>query len=58
MAPVEYRVGDVVEVQLSFVIVPLREGRWKMLLVLRAITLIDAVSTKVRVDLVLGRSSS
>ena len=45
--PMEFRVGDAVEVQLSFVGITISGGKYKILLVLRAITLLDTTLSKV-----------
>lgn len=39
--PMKIHPGDVVEVQVSFVAIPLKQQRYKLLVVLRAITLLD-----------------
>ncbi|KAF8881012.1 hypothetical protein BD779DRAFT_1445810, partial [Infundibulicybe gibba] len=39
--PQSFRVGDMVEVQISLVVVPLRQQKYKMMAVLRAIALLD-----------------
>ncbi|KAF9465393.1 hypothetical protein BDZ94DRAFT_1307255 [Collybia nuda] len=41
MDPSLFRIGDIVEVQLSFVVVPVKNNRSKMINVLRAVTLLD-----------------
>lgn len=46
-SPTLFRVGDVVEVKLSFVVVPLRAQQHKMIPVLRAVTLLDDTPTRV-----------
>jgi hypothetical protein len=38
-------VGDIVEAQLSFVVIPVKAGRRKMLTVLRSLTLLDGAYT-------------
>ena len=43
-----FRVGDIVEVQLSFVGVPIKEKRHKMLVVLRSMALLDGQFSMVR----------
>jgi hypothetical protein len=43
--------GDVLEIQASFMVVPLKGKKFKMLIVLRAITLLDNSATKVRGNL-------
>lgn len=42
MEPVKFRIGDIVEAQMSFVTIPLRGKQFKMLTILRAITLLDS----------------
>ncbi|KIL65175.1 hypothetical protein M378DRAFT_77339, partial [Amanita muscaria Koide BX008] len=46
--PQIYRVGDIVEVQVSFVVTPVREGKRKMRTILRSIALINGKFTQVR----------
>jgi len=41
MKPQSYRVGDIVEVQLSFVVVPLRNQKYKLVNVLHSIALLE-----------------
>jgi len=41
IAPNAFRVGDVVEAQVSFEVIRLRGDRQKMILILRALTLLD-----------------
>jgi hypothetical protein len=41
--PAIFGVGDIVEGQVSFTVVPMKKGKFKMLLVLRALTLINRV---------------
>jgi hypothetical protein len=43
-----FRIGDIVQVQLSFVVIPIKGGRRKMLTVLRSIALLDGSFSKVR----------
>jgi hypothetical protein len=43
--------GDVLEIQASFIVVPLKAKKYKMLVVLRAITVLDNSATKVSVKL-------
>lgn len=45
--PQVFRVGDIVEVQVSFIVIPVKGGRRKMLTVLRSLALIKANSKKV-----------
>ncbi|KAG6893935.1 hypothetical protein C0995_015577 [Termitomyces sp. Mi166 len=44
--PQTFRIGDLVAVQLSFIVAPLRGGRYKMVVVLRSITLLDDTFTQ------------
>lgn len=46
-APVKFQVGDIVEVQVSFAVLPLREGKMKTSMILRSITLLDRSQTQV-----------
>lgn len=45
--PVIFRVGDVVEAQVTFVILPMRNGKKKTSMVLRSLLLIDGTITHV-----------
>lgn len=45
--PVALRSGDIVEIQVSFVGVPLKGDKLRMMIVLRAITLLDCQDTMV-----------
>ena len=49
-SPQIFRVGDIVEVQMSLVVTPMGRGRRKMRTVLRAIALINGKFTEVRTD--------
>ena len=40
-----FRVGDIVQVQLSFVVIPIKAGRRKMLTILRSLALLDEAFT-------------
>ena len=42
-----FQVGDIVEVQVSFAVLPLRDGKLKTSMILRAITLLDGSQTQV-----------
>ena len=46
MDPTKFRLGDIVEAQLSFAAVPIKDGKQKLLMVLRALTLLDSTPTK------------
>ena len=50
--PIKFRSGDIVEAQVSFVCVPLKDAKYKMLVVLRALTIQDTSPLRVslRVD--------
>jgi hypothetical protein len=41
MDPMNFRVGDIVEAQMSFVGIPYQGGKTRMMVVLRALTLLD-----------------
>ncbi|KDR77363.1 hypothetical protein GALMADRAFT_66677, partial [Galerina marginata CBS 339.88] len=45
--PVMFQIGDIVEVQVSFAIFPLRQGKLKTSMILRSISLLDGSQTKV-----------
>jgi hypothetical protein len=49
ISPVEFCIGDAVELQLSFVGIPISNNRYKVLPVLRAVTLLIAASSKVSI---------
>ncbi|KAF8222859.1 hypothetical protein L208DRAFT_1320145 [Tricholoma matsutake] len=44
--PIKFRIGDIVEAQVSFVVVPLKGKKYKMIIVLRALTLLDSTPLK------------
>jgi hypothetical protein len=46
--PQIFRIGDIVEVQISFIAVPLKRQNFKMLTVLRSIALLDSSFSEVR----------
>lgn len=46
--PQIFRVGDLVEAQVSFIGVPLKDNKYKMIVVLRSIALLDATFSQVR----------
>lgn len=48
MDPTRFKIGDIVEAQISFVGVPLKGGKAKMMTVLRALTLLDCKQSMVR----------
>ena len=41
IAPVKLQIGDIVEAQISFMVIPLRGGEFKITAVLRSLTLLD-----------------
>jgi hypothetical protein len=45
--PTQFRIGDIVEVQATIVAVPVRNNRFKMILQLRALALLDGTFTDV-----------
>lgn len=49
--PQVFRVGDIVEAQLSFVVIPVKAGKRKMLTVLRSLALLDGAYTNKLVSL-------
>jgi hypothetical protein len=51
---VKFRVGDIVEAQISFIVIPLRGDQYKMSAVLRGLTLMDGTHTSVSEKLVLN----
>lgn len=46
--PQIFRVGDIVEAQVSFIAVPLKDKKYKMITVLRSIALLDSTFSQVR----------
>lgn len=46
--PQIFRIGDIVEAQVSFIAVPLKNNKYKMIVVLRSIALLDATFSQVR----------
>jgi hypothetical protein len=52
--PITFSTGDIVEVQVSFALLPLREKKYKLSLILRSLTLFDATYTQVYFMSVLG----
>jgi hypothetical protein len=49
--PQAFRIGDIVEAQVSFVVVPLKSEGTKMLIVLRSVALLDSAFTQVTAQL-------
>jgi hypothetical protein len=45
--PASFRVGDIVEAQVSFVVVPLKDNKYKMVITLRALAILNASVTQV-----------
>ena len=56
VSPVKFRVGDIVEAQISFIVIPLHGDQYKMSAVLRGLTLMDGTQTSVSEKLVLRYS--
>ncbi|KAF8068805.1 hypothetical protein FPV67DRAFT_1414586, partial [Lyophyllum atratum] len=51
LRPQAFRIGDIVEIQVSFIVVPMKGERYKMMTVLRSIALIDGTfSNKVSLN--------
>lgn len=48
--PETFQLGDIVEVQVSFVGVPLRGSKWKISIVLRSISLFEGRFTQVNME--------
>ena len=48
--PQIFQLGDIVEVQVSFVAIPLRGKKWKISMILRSISLFEGRFTQVRVE--------
>lgn len=53
--PIKFRAGDIVEAQLSFVCVALKNAKFKMLVVLRALTLMDTSPLRVSTEILTGK---
>ncbi|KAM6491408.1 hypothetical protein JOM56_013182 [Amanita muscaria] len=51
--PIKFRIGDIVEAQISFVTYQLRGNKYKLIVVLRAITLLDSQNV---MDAIIARS--
>ena len=47
IAPVTFRVGDIVEAKATLMVLPLRGGNFKLTAVLRGITILDTTYTQV-----------
>ncbi|KIM72485.1 hypothetical protein PILCRDRAFT_81820 [Piloderma croceum F 1598] len=45
--PNKFRIGDIVEVQLLFVVVPVKENKYRLILVMHALALLDCTQSKV-----------
>ena len=45
--PQTFQIGDIVEVQASFIAVPIRDNKWKINMILRSISLFDGSFTQV-----------
>jgi hypothetical protein len=51
--PTQFRVGDIVEVQMTIITVPLKKDRFKMINQLRTVALLDGSFTDVSIEHVL-----
>lgn len=49
LGPQAFRIGDIVEAQLSIVVIPMKGGKYKMLSVLRALTMLEEGQMQVSV---------
>ena len=47
-----FHIGDIIEAQISFIAVPLKDNKYKMIAVLQSIVLLDASLTQVRTVIV------
>ena len=47
IAPVKFCIGDLVEVQLTLMLVPLRGGQYKLAPILRCLTILDSKFSQV-----------
>lgn len=47
VGPQVFRVGDIVEMQISFVVIPVKGEQYRMVSILRSIALIDGTFSKV-----------
>jgi hypothetical protein len=45
--PTGFRAGDIVEVQFTFIVIPIKREKHRMMMVLRALTLLDSTHTTV-----------
>jgi hypothetical protein len=52
--PQIFQLGDIVEVQVSFVAIPLRGNKWKISTILRSISLFEGKFTQVKTEFPLG----
>lgn len=52
--PQIFHVGDIVEAQVSFIAVPLKDNKHKTIVVLRSIVLLDASFSQVRMVVVMA----
>ncbi|KAF8809206.1 hypothetical protein BYT27DRAFT_7232338 [Phlegmacium glaucopus] len=49
IGPQIFRIGDIVEIQVSFIVVPLKDNKFKMIVVLRSIALLDPYFSQVKI---------
>ena len=52
MNPQNFHIGDIVEAKILFIAVPLKDNKYKMIVVLWSITLLDASFTQARTVIV------
>lgn len=52
--PQIFQLGDIVEVQVSFIAIPLRGNKWKINTILRSINLFEGRFTQVNIDYTTG----
>ena len=52
MNPQNFRIGDIIKAQISFIAVPLKDNKYKMIAVLQSIALLHASFTQVRTVIV------
>ena len=50
VGPQIFRIGDIVEIQVSFIVVPLKHDKHKMIVVLRSIALLDPYFSQVKTE--------
>ncbi|CAA7267778.1 unnamed protein product [Cyclocybe aegerita] len=48
--PIKFRIGDIAEAQVSFIVIHLKEQKYKMLIVMQALTLLDSSPLRVHTN--------